>query len=251
LTGGFAVELDKLFDLFIQEKTYLQNCSPNSLRYFRQCYAAYKRFVGAENPTREVLNTLVIRMRQSGMSAGCCNSYLKGINTFLKWLRASEYIEGSVTIKLLKKEKRIMRSFSEEELRRLITFRPRTRGEARLHALLCFLIDTRTRIDEALTLTRDKINWDSLTATVFGKGSKERIVPLSIELRKVLFKHLKTHTFDRVFCTRDGSKLDYFNVHKEFRDLCVKLGIKPEGFHCFRSRNYLKLGANLFTCRLL
>ncbi len=243
------MNLDQIFQQFLQEKTYLQNCSRNTIKYYEGCFIAYRKFVGAEMPTREVINTLIIRMRESGLSIGGCNTYLRGLNTVLKWMKASEYIEDNITIKLLKQEKLVMRSFSEEELRRLIAFRPQKFGERRMHTLICLLIDTGVRIEEALTLTRDKINLDNLTMTVFGKGSKERVVPISLELRKILFKYLNTHKFDLVFCTRQGMKFDYFNARTDFRLLCKKLHIQSEGFHCFRrtfARNYLKRGGNLF-----
>jgi integrase len=54
------------------------------------------------------------------------------------------------------------------------------------------------------------MDFDNLLMTVRGKGDK-RIVPFSIELRRVLFKFLCRHNFELVFPTRDGGKMLYDN----------------------------------------
>jgi site-specific recombinase XerD len=53
-----------------------------------------------------------------------------------------------------------------------------------MHAVLCLIIDTGIRINEALSLRRDRIDPDNLLVTVTGKGDEERIVPFSVECRK-------------------------------------------------------------------
>jgi integrase len=54
--------------------------------------------------------------------------------------------------------------------------------------VICFVLDTGVRIDEALTARTATVDYDNLLVTVFGKGRKERRIPFSFELRKVLFR---------------------------------------------------------------
>jgi len=112
-----------------------------------------------------------------------------------------------------------MRTFSETQIHTIVSFKPKTFTQARLHALLCLVIDTGIRINEALTLTRDKMDFDNLLVTVKGKGDKERFVPISLECRKVLFKFLKSHDFDLVFCTKSDGQLLYDNTRRDFNRL--------------------------------
>jgi integrase/recombinase XerD len=112
--------------------------------------------------------------------------------------------------------------------------------------LLCTLIDTGIRIDEAVNLKTSAIDFDNLLITVRGKGQKERIVPFSHELRKVLFRFMK-HGQKFVFPVRGGSHLEY---HRDFKALMVTLGIQGfEGsFHTCRrafAKNYLRRRGNL------
>lgn len=50
--------LDNLFELFIKEKQYIQNCSPNTITYYRQSYyKVYRKYLDDRLPTREKLIT--------------------------------------------------------------------------------------------------------------------------------------------------------------------------------------------------
>jgi|SRR5581483_10099187 len=130
-------------------------------------------------------------------------------------------------------------------------FRPKTFTERRTYTMVLLLIDTGVRIDEALSLTRDHLDFDNLMIKVRGKGAKERLVPMSYELRAafIRFLGLSLHRFELVFPTRKGTRQYYGDVYRTFAKLCQRLGIKPIGFHCCRrtyARNYLKNDGNLF-----
>ncbi len=116
--------------------------------------------------------------------------------------------------------------------------------------MICFAIDTGCRIDEMLTLKRESLDLENLLTTVTGKGSKERVVPISIEVRKVLFKFVNSHKFDLVFPSREGNKLSYRTSLQQFTDLCNKLGIKGvrPSWHTIRhtmASAYVRDGGNI------
>ena len=48
-------------------------------------------------------------------------------------------------------------------------------------------LDTGMRIQELLDLRRSDADFDNLLFRVHGKGNKQRLVPMSIELRKLLW----------------------------------------------------------------
>jgi site-specific recombinase XerD len=61
------------------------------------------------------------------------------------------------------------------------------------------MIDTGIRINEAINIERSKIDFENLLLSVIGKRNKERIIPFSYELRKVIFKYSATHSFELLF----------------------------------------------------
>ena len=46
------------------------------------------------------------------------------------------------------------------------------------------------RIDEALRLRLDGVDLENLVVKVRGKGDRKRIVPISVEMRKVLYRYM-------------------------------------------------------------
>ncbi len=91
--------------------------------------------------------------------------------------------------------------------------------------LSLLLLDTGLRIEKALTLRRDDVDLDNLLIKALGKGGKHRQVPMSLELRKTLFRWLsKTdHTF--VFGTRQGMKQRQRNALRDIKALGERLAI--------------------------
>lgn len=87
-----------------------------------------------------------------------------------------------------------------------------------------------------------------------GKGNKERLLPISIEMRKVLWVYLSRHRFklgDYLFPTRDGGKLEYHNTLRDLKELCSRLGIEgvrlsPHGFRHFFSVTFMRRGGNIY-----
>lgn len=241
--------MKELFGQFLKEKTFLANVSQKTIRFYDQSFRAFTRHGGRLD--KSGLSEFVVNMRSSGLSAVSCNVYIRGINSFLTWLHENGHITERLRIKQLKCEKKVMPTFTDVQLKALATFKPVSWVEKRIHTICLVLMDTGCRIEEILTLERTKVDFDNLLLTVRGKGNKERTIPMSLELRKVLYKHLKTHKHDLVFCTRDGGKLGYHNVRRDFQAMAKNVGIegKRTSFHTLRhtfAKQYLKHGGNVF-----
>ena len=65
------------------------------------------------------------------------------------------------------------------------------RSTLTLHLLILILLDTGCRIGEATTLKVNDVDMDNLLLTLTGKGRKQRKVPFSLELRKVLYRYIR------------------------------------------------------------
>ena len=249
--------INDLFQQFLKERRYLSNLAETTLTYYEEVFNNFQRTGAFETLTRACINQAIVAIRERGVSAGAVNSYIRGINPFLRWLFENGNVSESLTLKPLKAEKRLLRSLSDKELRAIFRFKPQTEPQKRLQTILLLIADTGLRVNEALSLQKSKIDFDNLLLSVIGKGNKERIVPFSYTLRKILFKHLKGHKFELVFCTRDGAKLSYDNVRRDLNAIKDELGIKDTGgaFHVFRrtfATNYIRNKGNpLVLQRLL
>jgi integrase/recombinase XerD len=87
--------------------------------------------------------------------------------------------------------------------------------------------------------------------TVRGKGDKHRVVPMSFELRRMLFRHLDKHNFISVFCSSKGSPLSQRNALRDMKIVTGHLGITGVrcSFHTLRhtfALNYIRNGGDVF-----
>lgn len=244
--------MEKEFELFIREKRFVVNVSENTIEFYRYSFKAFKKHIEAKSVSelnKVSLITLVANMREGGLSAECTDAYIRGINPFLTWLFENGLTSEHFKIKRQKLEQKAMKTFTEAQVKAIVTYKPKNFYERRFYCLLLLLLDTGIRINEAICLTRQGVDFDNLLITVSGKGKKERIVPFSVEMRKILYKFVQSHNFDFVFCTRHGGKLSYDNLLRDFNKLIEKLSIKgfDGAFHAFRrcfATNYIKENGN-------
>ena len=120
------------------------------------------------------------------------------------------------------------------------------------------LIDTGLRITECLTIELARVDFDNLAITVKGKASKERVVPMSLDLRKILYFYVHRHRKVRfenpcLFCTSNGTVLTYRNAYRDLDIAFKKIGLDKNDmdgfFHMFRrkfARSYVKNGGDIF-----
>lgn len=247
--------MDSLFQQFIKERRYFRNLSERTLRFYSETYHYFNQLGTFDNLSKQSLQNALIVFRERGASVGGINAYIRGVNTFLKWLHEEHGYED-LSLKLLKHSKPILRSFSDDELKKLVRYKPKTFSEKRLHTVLLLMTETGLRVNETLTIEKSKIDFENLLLSVIGKGNKERIVPFSYQFRKILFKYSASHQFELLFCTKDGCKVSYDNFLRDFNKLMKKLKIEPDGaFHGFRrtfATNYIRSGGNpLVLQRLL
>lgn len=258
--------LELLFREFIKERTYIKNSAANTLAFYQRSFKTYQRVLNESAvcnltasldrdraealPTKHALKDFVTGMREAGMKPVTCNTYIRGMNSFLTWLFENGHTSENLKIKQLRCEQKVMSYLSDQQLKSALAFRPSSFAERRIWTLALLCLDTGVRVEEALTLRRSKLDFDNLLLTVKGKGNKERVIPFSVELRKHLFKLVRTHNHELVFCSRHGSRLLYDNCRRDFKKLLGKLGIEIEGsFHVLRrtfARNFVRSGGNLF-----
>ncbi len=134
---------------------------------------------------------MIVGMREKGLKATGANAALRAINAYLHWNSGAEGKCSSACkhpkVHQLKELKTVMPTFTDEQVKLLVGYRPKTDFQRRLHLLVLVLLDTGCRISEALGIRGSDIDYDNLLVTLHGKGDKDRKVPISFELRRALF----------------------------------------------------------------
>ena len=95
--------LSTLFEQFLRERRYLKNVTPKTVTWYQTAFDALTQTVGAPDPMqlgKPVLQAFVVRLRERGLSPVSCNTYVKGINSFLAWLHAEGHVREPLGLQL-------------------------------------------------------------------------------------------------------------------------------------------------------
>lgn len=228
------------FEAFIRERSYVQNVSPRTIEWYKQSLT----WLGNSAPTADDITGMVVRMREAGLKASSCNNRLRAVKAYVRWAGLP------VAVPKMQEPNRVLPTFGMPAVSGLIKSKPKTWAQHRLHCLVLLLLDVGARIDEALSLQWSDVDFDNLLVTLHGKGSKDRVVPFSYELRKVLYRWKQKNTAAIVFPCVAGHKMNRRNVLRDVKLLCKKIGVDcPERTlhslrHTFAS-NYIQSGGGV------
>ena len=119
--------MEEVFKQFLKDKTYIRNVTPKTISFYQQSFKAFRRSYAGElsDITKADLNNFVINLRERGMSPNGANVYIQGMNSFLSWCHENRLTTEKLSVTKLKKEKKIVKTFSEAQLRAIITFKPK------------------------------------------------------------------------------------------------------------------------------
>jgi integrase/recombinase XerD len=133
------------------------------------------------------------------------DSYVRGLNCFLSWLERKGHITKSLRIPRPRFELELPRILNQSEIATMVQLKPRTRTMRRPYAIALGCLDTGCRVKEVLGLRLADVDLDAMVLRVLGKGRRERLVPFSPELRRILFRWIESRENSERGCTPQAS----------------------------------------------
>lgn len=200
--------------------------------------------------------------REDGLSPFTVAGYMRSLRAFFNWAVEEGILEDSPIrgLRLPQVPQLTMRYFSEDEMRRILNANTRkTSIGFRNYTILLMLFDTGIRASELASLQMKDLHLAEGYIKVWGKGARERIVPIGYNCRRTLSRYIRKYRpepadpfINSVFLTRDGRPLRPDYVYKIVRQACEKAGIKGRrlGPHTCRhsfARLFLLHGGDLLT----
>ena len=156
-----------------------------------------------------------------------------------------------IKIGYLKEEQKVIQTFTPQQIKRILSWMPKTFAEHRLLALMSLLLDSGVRISEALSLQRDNLDFDNFLFRVRGKGGRKRCCQCRWGFGRCSSSFCTSTSTSFVFPTRDGNRCHPRNILHELHWLERQLNITGVRFspHSFRHTfavSYLKSGGKRF-----
>ena len=183
---------------------------------------------------------------------------LSSTRGFYLFLKKEGYYTGNIPeIETPKRPKRLPNCLSEEEIDRLLEAPDlETPSGIRDRAMLETMYASGLRVSELLNLKRKNINLNKGIITVFGKGSKERKVPIAGYAIDYINKYLtevrnksEYKSSDYLFLNKNGdplSRVYFFKVVKKYAELAgISTPISPHTLRHSFATHLLNHGAQL------
>lgn len=160
------------------------------------------------------------------------------IRTFFDYLMKEKKItiNPCEKIELPKIKKTLPKTLSEEEINKLLDFKPNAALEYRNYAMLQLAYACGLRVSELVNLSLNDINFKDNYVRIFGKGKKERIIPMATSTTNILEEYinvyrnslLKGYLTDKVFISSYGKPITRQGFFKMLKKHAKEIGIKKE-----------------------
>ncbi len=185
----------------------------------------------------------------------------RAVRSFSSWAYDEGYLEENVMrrLKLPKLPKTLPEPLTEEEIQRVLTACLDSHLEReRNFAIMMLFMDTGIRLDELVNLRLSRVDFVIGEMTIFGKGSKERKVPIGTQAKKALLDYvtkvrpepINPQDADRLFLNADGYPITHDAVEKMFQRIRKSVDIPRLHPHACRHTfavRYLVHGGDAFS----
>lgn len=250
-------EIEMFIEYLIIEKKYSKNTVLSYERDLKKFCIFIKNKKITEITRKDIQNYLNdLSKNQNPRSISRNISTLK---SFYKYLKLNKVVKINLMdqINNPKTKKSLPKVLSEDEINSLLDIDLKSDFDFRNKAMLELMYSSGLRVSELINLNISDIDLENDTVKIFGKGSKERIIPLNdyakealkeyvVVHRKELFKHGENNY---LFLNNHGNKMTrqgFFKILKKMaNEKKIKTEFSPHTLRHSFATHLLKYGADL------
>lgn len=261
-------------------ESFLNHCKAKNLRprtiewyqehielYFYRDFILKEGIKSPNNFDSEDLQRYIVYMHNRKLQISSANIRLRAIRTFFNYLKDMGYIEGKVKVKLLKQDKTIIKTFTAEQVAKLVA-KPKNISELsfaefRDYVMINFLLGTGVRLATFKAIKIEDIDFVNNEISLgHTKNREQYVIPLSLSLGKILQEYLKIRggePQDSLFCNSYGESLKERTIQDRIKFYCQeRLGKEALSYRCsphdFRHTfavMYIRNGGDLLSLQKL
>lgn len=186
--------------LFLEYLTVELGLSANTRQAYERDLRLFCKTLGFKNNdalvnvSREQITGYMTQLKEKGLAAATIARKLAAIKAFYRFMTAEGYMDANPAevVEAGTKGIKLPRVLSEDEVVRLLNQPDITTAEGfRDRTMLEVLYATGMRVSELINLTLERVDLNMKYIIAFGKGSKERIVPLGSVAAEFLQQYLE------------------------------------------------------------
>jgi integrase/recombinase XerD len=217
--------------------------APRTVDAYRRDLTQLATWLGAPvaTATTDTLERWVAEQRADGVAASTVARRTAALRSFYRHqvLLGTRTDNPAAALELPRRPKKLPRTLSAAEAERLVEAANGTTPRAmRDRALVELMYGAGLRVSETLGLRRGAVDLEARLVRAFGKGSKERIVPLGRPAAEALRRyiamgrpHLDRRNRPELFLNARGGPLTRAGVFLILRRLAEKAGLEPQRVH--------------------
>ncbi len=261
-----------LVDSFLSYQSAVKGLSNNTVESYRRDVLKFINYVeksnisGIEGVKYDNILEYLTTLQKEGISIRSVARNLVSLKQFFKFLLLEKILveDPSLSIKTPKLKRSIPNFLSLEDVEKILSAPdPSTYEGIRDRAMLETLYACGIRASELVKLELNSVNFDLGYLIVYGKGSKERLVPTGEKARSALKDFLalsrpnilKARSSRYLFVTRRGEGMTRQGFWKILKNYATKCGINrkisPHTIRHSFATHLLERGADLRTIQIM
>jgi len=257
---------DHLLRSFLDSLYIEKGLSKNTVSSYKNDITSFSSWCDKEHLDRLKitdlnLNNYISTLFSIGLKSSSINRKISSIKHFYLFLLKKKVIKNSPADEITtpKQEKYLPTSMSEDEVESLLgSPKSSIKIERRDKAMIEILYATGMRISELVNLKLTDIDFNRSVLKVFGKGSKERLVPYgekAAEALRIYLEDRKTLDSKDVFLSNRGTRITrgafWQRIKIYIKRENLKLSISPHTLRHAFATHLLNRGADLRSVQIL
>lgn len=252
--------MDNLIDNYIEElvRRRFSDFTVKSYKTDLEEFYSFLRKNGKNNFSemdRKVIRSFMGELLSYGYKKSSVSRKLSAIKSFCKFLERNKIIKGnpSVSVKTPKTERSIPSFLSEEDIGKMLDFSSEKKElDIRNKAILELLYATGIRASELVNLDLSMFDVKSRLLRVYGKGKKERIIPVAKTAFEALNKYIsegRGYAEGPLFMSKSGRRLTQRDLQRIVKKAIIMVAtlnqMSPHTMRHTFATHLLNRGANL------
>jgi len=253
----FIKKINDFENYLLLEKKYSKN-TINSYKTDLEKFKEHFKDKSLKNIDNNDLKKYIQNLNKC-MTAKSVSRNISTLKSFYKFLLLEKYINKSplTNIVMPKIKKDLPKVLTEEEVIKLLDFKLNDHYDYRNKAMIELMYSSGLRVSELINLKISDIDLELETIRIFGKGSKERIIPLGdyaiTALKEYIIYYrpalLKEKNNDYLFPSSRGEAMTrqafFKNLKKIAKEQNIKTNFSPHTLRHSFATHLLKHGADL------